>query len=195
VGASGVATVAGGSGDGVAGVTAGATGPAGGGTRVAAAGAAPTAGGVSEDDVAHIVGTTVAKMADMKATLAGVQAAETSLLRPQLHLPKDVQSLGKQPMRTLEAHTLPELVYILPELAVESCELDELPVGKEATVEHRRAMLHLLQTRVASFRTFVKSPLPSLDASCGEQLATFKTLDEEQLEKALRGELASEEIT
>ncbi|KAK3262463.1 hypothetical protein CYMTET_28684 [Cymbomonas tetramitiformis] len=122
-------------------------------------------------------------------------------------------------------------------LAAEECELDELPAGKEATQEHWRAFVHLLQARVSEFQQFVKAKVPSfqmsdvmvasffrkrkhvhgdsdeeearaagggsarlppLDAARREQLAalgsSFRTVNEDQLARALRGELAPEDI-
>ncbi|KAK3243606.1 hypothetical protein CYMTET_46761 [Cymbomonas tetramitiformis] len=127
--------------------------------------------------------------------------------------------------------------YVLPELRAEECELDELPAGREATVEHWRAFVHLLQARVGEFQRFVKSQVPSfiisdvmvssfftkrkrgtfeddeeearaagggrglvppLDATRRDCLATlgegFRTVNEEQLARALRGELAQEDV-
>ncbi|KAK3235626.1 hypothetical protein CYMTET_54187 [Cymbomonas tetramitiformis] len=162
---------------------------------------------------------------------------EAAKLRPQLTLLKSTHPFGKLPMKTLEVNAFPPMVYALPELAEEECELDELPVGKEATVEHWRAFVHLLQAQVAEFQRFVKSKVPSFPLTdvmqytffkkrkrvtfegdeeearaagggCGllpplgaarrEHLATlgssFKTVNEEQLARALRGELAPEDV-
>ncbi|KAK3280393.1 hypothetical protein CYMTET_11763 [Cymbomonas tetramitiformis] len=140
-------------------------------------------------------------------------------------------------MRTLEAHAFDPLVYVLPELRAEECELDELPAGRKATVEHWRAFVHLLQAWVGEFQRFVKSQVPSfaisdvmvnsffkkrkrvtfegeeeeakaagggrgllppLNATRRNHLATlgagFRTVNEEQLARALRGELAPEDV-
>ncbi|KAK3260335.1 hypothetical protein CYMTET_30696 [Cymbomonas tetramitiformis] len=82
---------------------------------------------------------------------------EAAKLRPQLTLLKEIHPFGKLPMKALEANAFPAMVYALPELATEECELDELPAGKEATQEHWRAFVHLLQARVGDFQHFVKS--------------------------------------
>ncbi|KAK3283330.1 hypothetical protein CYMTET_8966 [Cymbomonas tetramitiformis] len=140
-------------------------------------------------------------------------------------------------MKAFEANAFPAMVYALPELAAEECELDELPAGKEATQEHWRAVVHMLQARVSEFQMFVKAKVPSfqlsdvtvpsffrkrkrvhgdsdeeearaaeggsarlppLDAARREQLAalgsSFRTVNEDQLARALRGELAPEDI-
>ncbi|KAK3278100.1 hypothetical protein CYMTET_13940 [Cymbomonas tetramitiformis] len=76
---------------------------------------------------------------------------EAARLRPQLGPLRDVHPFGKAPMKSLEAHAFEPLVYVLPELREEECELDELPAGREATVEHWRAFVHLLQARVGDF--------------------------------------------
>ncbi|KAK3239922.1 hypothetical protein CYMTET_50184, partial [Cymbomonas tetramitiformis] len=158
---------------------------------------------------------------------------EAAKLRPQLTLLKSIHPFGKLPIKALEAHAFPPMVYALPELTEGECELDELPVGKEVTVEHWRAFVHLLQARVAEFQRFVKSKVPSfpltdvmpstffkkrkrvtfegdeeeawaagggrgllppLDTARREHLATlgstFKTVNEDQLARALHGELA-----
>ncbi|KAK3283331.1 hypothetical protein CYMTET_8967 [Cymbomonas tetramitiformis] len=140
-------------------------------------------------------------------------------------------------MKAFEANAFPAMVYALPELAAEECELDELPAGKEATQEHWRAFVHMLQARVSEFQMFVKAKVPSfqlsdvtvpsffrkrkrvhgdsdeeearaagggsarlppLDAARREQLAalgsSFRTVNEDQLARALRAELAPEDI-
>ncbi|KAK3270341.1 hypothetical protein CYMTET_21262 [Cymbomonas tetramitiformis] len=162
---------------------------------------------------------------------------EAARLRPQLTTLRGVHPFGKTPMRTLEAHAFEPLAFILPEVRVEECELDELPPGSEATLEHWRAFVHLLQARVGEFQRFVKSQvptfpisdvmvasffrkrkrvtfegdeeearaagggrgaLPPLDAARRDRLATlgagFRTVNEEQLARALRGELAPEDV-
>ncbi|KAK3251103.1 hypothetical protein CYMTET_39559 [Cymbomonas tetramitiformis] len=162
---------------------------------------------------------------------------EAATLRPQLTALRGVHPFGKAPMRTLEAHAFEPLVFILPELRVEECELDELPPGSEATLEHWRAFVHLLQARVGEFQRFVKShvptlpvsdvmvptffrkrkrvsftqeeeearaaggghgALPVLDHARRGHLAAlgegFRTVNEEQLARALRGELAPEDV-
>ncbi|KAK3289232.1 hypothetical protein CYMTET_3323 [Cymbomonas tetramitiformis] len=162
---------------------------------------------------------------------------EAAKLWPQLTALRTIHPFGKTPMRTLEAHAFEPLAYILPELRAEECELDELPPGSEATVEHWRAFVHLLQARVGEFQRFVKSQVPSfpitdvmvpsffrkrkrvtfegeeeearaaggghgslppLDAARRDRLATlgagFRTVNEEQLARALRGELAPEDV-
>ncbi|KAK3253809.1 hypothetical protein CYMTET_36958 [Cymbomonas tetramitiformis] len=137
---------------------------------------------------------------------------EAARLRPQLGLLRDVHPFGKAPMKSLEAHAFePLLVYVLPALQTEECELDELPAGQEATVEHWRAFVHLLQARVGEFQRFVKSSqVPSftisdvmLELTCTDgqnwEAALLekwkKTVNEEQLARALRGELAPEDVT
>ncbi|KAK3243421.1 hypothetical protein CYMTET_46924 [Cymbomonas tetramitiformis] len=111
-----------------------------------------------------------------------------------------VHPFGKAPMRSLEAHAFEPLVYMLPELRSEECELDELPAGREATVEHWRAFVHLLQARVGEFQRFVKSQAPSFVLS-DVMVDSFSsksesgTVNEEQLARALRGELAPEDVT
>ncbi|KAK3232623.1 hypothetical protein CYMTET_57039 [Cymbomonas tetramitiformis] len=104
-------------------------------------------------------------------------------------------------MKALEAKAFPAMVYALPELAAEECELDELPAGKETKQEHWRAFVHLLQAfeRVPAFRQVEGSALlPPLDAARREQLAalgsSFRTVNEDHLARALRGELAPEDI-
>ncbi|KAK3266874.1 hypothetical protein CYMTET_24535 [Cymbomonas tetramitiformis] len=88
---------------------------------------------------------------------------EAAKLCPQLTLLKEIHPFGKLPMKALEANAFPAMVYALPELAAEECELDELPAGKEATQKHWRAFVHLLQARVGEFQHFVKSkPLQRL---------------------------------
>ncbi|KAK3234400.1 hypothetical protein CYMTET_55342 [Cymbomonas tetramitiformis] len=162
---------------------------------------------------------------------------EAAKLRPQLTALRGVHPFSKTPMRTLEAHAFEPLAFILPELQAEECELDELPPGAEATLEHWRAFVHLLQARVGEFQRFVKSQvptfpisdvmvasffrkrkrvtfegdeeearaaggghgaLPPLDAARRDRLATlgagFRTVNEEQLARALRGELAPEDV-
>eukprot|EP00854_Cymbomonas_tetramitiformis_P034024 gene34024-biopygen4051 len=141
------------------------------------------------------------------------------------------------PTTAAPAHAFEPLVFVLPELRAEECELDELPPGAEATLEHWRAFVHLLQARVGEIQRFVKSQrptvpisdvmaasffrkrkrvtfegeeeevraaggghgaLPPLDAARRDRLATlgagFRTVDEEQLARALRGELAPEDV-
>ncbi|KAK3238425.1 hypothetical protein CYMTET_51559 [Cymbomonas tetramitiformis] len=162
---------------------------------------------------------------------------EAAKLRPQLTALRGVHPFGKAPMHTLEAHAFDPLAYILPELRAEECELDELPPGSEATLEHWRAFVHLLQARLGEFQRFVKSQvptfpildvmvasffrkrkrvtfeseeeearaaggghgaLPPLDAARRDRLATlgagFRTVNEEQLARARRGELAPEDV-
>eukprot|EP00854_Cymbomonas_tetramitiformis_P007961 gene7961-biopygen8040 len=185
------------------------------------------------DSLATTEGWDMAKCAQACADLVH----EAAKLRSQLTLLKGIHPFGKLPMKALEANAFPAMVYALPELAEEECELDELPTGKEATVEHWRAFVHILQARVGEFQRFVKSKVPSfpltdvmpatffkkrkrvtfdgeeeearaagggsgllppLDAARREHLAalgsTFKTVNEEQLVRALRGELAPEEM-
>eukprot|EP00854_Cymbomonas_tetramitiformis_P001386 gene1386-biopygen1236 len=162
---------------------------------------------------------------------------EAARLCPQLTNLRNIHPFGKAPMRTLEAHAFDPLVYVLPELRAEECELDELPAGRKATVEHWRAFVHLLQAWVGEFQRFVKSQVPSfaisdvmvnsffkkrkrvtfegeeeeakaagggrgllppLNATRRNHLATlgagFRTVNEEQLARALRGELAPEDV-
>ena len=162
---------------------------------------------------------------------------EAARLRPQLTALRGIHTFGKAPMRTLEAHAFDPLVYALPELRAEECELDELPPGVQASLEHWRAFVHLLQARVGEFQRFVKSQVPSfpvsdvmvgaffrkrkrvtfggeeedaraagggrgalppLDPARRDRLATlgegFRTVNEEQLARALRGELAPEDV-
>ncbi|KAK3258721.1 hypothetical protein CYMTET_32248 [Cymbomonas tetramitiformis] len=109
---------------------------------------------------------------------------EAPRLRSQLGLLKDAP-FGKLPMKSLEAHAFPAMVYMLPELAVESCELDEHLAGKEATVDPWRALVDLLQARVVRFQLFVMK---------AGGAGGFKTVNDEQLERALRGELAPGDI-
>ncbi|KAK3267852.1 hypothetical protein CYMTET_23616 [Cymbomonas tetramitiformis] len=185
------------------------------------------------DSLATTEGWDMAKCAQACADLVH----EAAKLRSQLTLLKGIHPFGKLPMKALEVNAFPAMVYALPELPEEECELDELPTGKEATVEHWRAFVHILQARVGEFQRFVKSKVPSfpltdvmpatffkkrkrvtfdgeeeearaagggsgllppLDAARREHLAalgsTFKTVNEEQLVRALRGELAPEEM-
>ncbi|KAK3237110.1 hypothetical protein CYMTET_52776 [Cymbomonas tetramitiformis] len=101
------------------------------------------------------------------------------------------------------------MVHVLPELKEEECELDELPAGREATLEHSGAFVHLLQARVADFQQFVKSKVPTflltdvLKSSFlnkrkrvhfEEDEDGFKTVNEEQPARELRGELAPENV-
>ncbi|KAK3258798.1 hypothetical protein CYMTET_32172 [Cymbomonas tetramitiformis] len=240
----------GGPGGGVPAGAAGAQGAFGVGT-VASAAAAPGAGAHAMDPqsiaaaIAAAVGAKFDALGEQLATLeaqrlaaGGAPAAcadlvhEAAKLRPQLTALRTVHPFGKTPMRTLEAHAFEPLAYILPELRAEECEMDELPPGSEATVEHWRAFVHLLQARVGEFQRFVKSQVPTFTISDvmvasffkkhkrvtfeGEEeearaaggghrslppldrLATlgagFRTVNEEQLARALRGELAPEDV-
>eukprot|EP00854_Cymbomonas_tetramitiformis_P002581 gene2581-biopygen2513 len=185
------------------------------------------------DSVATVEGWDVPRCLQACADLVH----EAAKLPPQLTALRTVHPFGKTPMRTLEAHAFEPLAYILPELRAEECELDELPPGSEATVEHWHAFVHLLQARVGEFQRFVKSQvptfpisdvmvasffkkrkrvtfegeeeearaaggghgsLPPLDAAHRDRLATlgagFRTVNEEQLARALRGELAPEDV-
>ncbi|KAK3263307.1 hypothetical protein CYMTET_27877 [Cymbomonas tetramitiformis] len=185
------------------------------------------------DSIATIESWDVARCSQACADLVH----EAAKLRPQLTLLKEIHPFGKLPMKALEANAFPAMVSALPELATEECELDELPAGKEATQEHWRAFVHLLQARVGEFQLLVKSKVPSfpltdvivasffkkrkrvqfegeeeearaagggsallppLNAARREQLAalgsSFRTVNEEQLARALRGELAPEDI-
>ncbi|KAK3233889.1 hypothetical protein CYMTET_55838 [Cymbomonas tetramitiformis] len=151
------------------------------------------------DSIATIEGWDMAKCAQACADLVH----EAAKLRSQLTLLNGIHPFGKLPMKAVEALAFPAMVYALPELAEEECERDELLVGKEATFEHWRAFVHLLQARVGEFQCFVKSKeeearaagggrglLPPLDAAHREQLAalgsSFRTVNEEQLARALR---------
>ncbi|KAK3286796.1 hypothetical protein CYMTET_5665 [Cymbomonas tetramitiformis] len=131
---------------------------------------------------------------------------EAARLHPQLTRFKEMHSFGKLPMKTLEAQEFKMMVYILPELAVERCEVDELPAGKEATVEHWRAFVHLLQTRVAEFqrgrggglgggRETSISPTSGRCPSDAVLGGNLQTVNDEQLARALRGELSPEYIS
>ncbi|KAK3254331.1 hypothetical protein CYMTET_36455 [Cymbomonas tetramitiformis] len=96
-------------------------------------------------------------------------------------------------MKALEANAFPPMVYVLPELAEEECELDELPAGKEATVEHWRAFVHLLQAQVAEFQRFVKSKVPSfplMDVMPKKRKCVTFEGDEEEARAARGGRLA-----
>ncbi|KAK3260356.1 hypothetical protein CYMTET_30682, partial [Cymbomonas tetramitiformis] len=135
------------------------------------------------DSVATAEGWDVAKCSQACADFVH----EAAKLRLQLTLLKGIHPFGKLPMKALEANAFPAMVYALPELAEEECELDELPAGKEATQEHWRAFVHMLQARVSEFQMFVKSKLAALGSS-------FRTVNEDQLARALRGELAPEDI-
>ncbi|KAK3267637.1 hypothetical protein CYMTET_23820, partial [Cymbomonas tetramitiformis] len=211
---------------------------------VAPAGASLLSGGVAPPEAELLARA----LRDSMATVESWDVARCSLacadlvheaakLRPQLTLLKEIHPFGKLPMKALEANAFPAMVYALPELAVEECELDELSAGMEATQEHWRAFVHLLHARVGEFQHFVKSKVPSfpltdvmvasffkkrkrvqcddeeeearaagggsallppLDAARREQLAalgsSFRTVDEDQLVTALRGELAPEDI-
>ncbi|KAK3276403.1 hypothetical protein CYMTET_15514 [Cymbomonas tetramitiformis] len=97
------------------------------------------------------------KFAQVEAWACADLVHETAKLRSQLTLLKGIHPFGKLPMKALEANAFPAMVYALPELAEEECELDELPAGKEATQEHWRAFVHMLQARVSEFQMFVKS--------------------------------------
>ncbi|KAK3263302.1 hypothetical protein CYMTET_27884 [Cymbomonas tetramitiformis] len=131
---------------------------------VAPAGASLLGGGVAppeaellaralRDSVATVEGWDVARCSLACADLVH----EAAKLRPQLTLLKEIHPFSKLPMKALEANAFPAMVYALPELAAEECELDELPAGKKATQEHWRAFVHLLQERVGEFQLFVKS--------------------------------------
>ncbi|KAK3252544.1 hypothetical protein CYMTET_38157 [Cymbomonas tetramitiformis] len=239
-----VLAAGGGPGGGVSAGTAGAHGVLGAGT-VASAAAAPSAGAPS------LTASVLAAAVDPHAIAAAIAVAVGEKLdafgerlrvleaRGCLGLLRAVHSFGKAPMKSLEAHVFDPLVHVLPELRADECELDELPAGREAMVEHWRAFVHLLQDRVGEFQQFVKSQvqsfvaisdvmvasffkkrkritfegeeeearaaggghgsLPPLDASRRGRLATlgagFRTVNEEQLARALRGELAPEDVT
>ncbi|KAK3240239.1 hypothetical protein CYMTET_49912 [Cymbomonas tetramitiformis] len=146
------------------------------GSRIAsleARGAAPAGASLSSGGVAPPEAELLARaLRDSMATVEGWDVArcsracadlvhEAAKLRPQLTLLKEIHPFGKLPMKALEANAFPAMVYALPELAAEECELDELPAGKEATQEHWRAFVHLLQARVGEFQHFVKSKVPS----------------------------------
>ncbi|KAK3287958.1 hypothetical protein CYMTET_4566 [Cymbomonas tetramitiformis] len=161
--------------------------------------------------------------------------AEAGALRQHLSELKEEHSFGKHPMRELEAHRFEPLVFVIPELGEEECELDELPAGREASQEHWRARVHLLQGSVSQYQTFVKGRRPAVvisdvlapgffkkrkrtlfEESEGEPAAgpakegqpltaekraelarmgaAWRTVDEETLAKAIRGELDPEEI-
>ncbi|KAK3260900.1 hypothetical protein CYMTET_30167 [Cymbomonas tetramitiformis] len=222
------------------------------GSRIAhleARGAAPAGASLLSGGVAPPEAELLARaLRDSVATVESWDVARCSLacadlvheaakLRPQLTLLKEMHPFGKLPMKALEANAFPMMVYALPELAAEECELDELPAGKEATQEHWRAFVHLLKACVGEFQHFVKSKVPSfpmtdvmvasffkkrkrvqfdgdeedaraagggsallppLDAAHREQLAalgsSFRTINEDQLARALRGEVAPEDI-
>ncbi|KAK3266453.1 hypothetical protein CYMTET_24925 [Cymbomonas tetramitiformis] len=211
---------------------------------VAPAGAPLLGGGVPPPEaelLARALRDTVATAEGWDVTRCSLACAdlvhEAAKLRPQLTLLKEIHPFGKLPMKALEANAFPAMVYALPELAAEECELDELPAGKEATQKHWMAFVHLLQARVSEFQQFVKAKVPSfqlsdvmvasffrkrkrvhgdsdeeeaqatgggsarlppLDAARREQLAalgsSFRTVNEDQLARALRGELAPEDI-
>ncbi|KAK3240713.1 hypothetical protein CYMTET_49467 [Cymbomonas tetramitiformis] len=146
------------------------------GSRIAsleARGAAPAGASLLSGGVAPPEAELLARaLRDSVATVEGWDVARCSLacadlvheaakLRPQLTLRKEIHPFGKLPMKALEANAFPTMVYALPELAAEECELNELPTGKEATQEHWRAFVHLLQARVGEFQHFVKSKVPS----------------------------------
>ncbi|KAK3233152.1 hypothetical protein CYMTET_56540 [Cymbomonas tetramitiformis] len=99
---------------------------------------------------------------------------EAALLCPHLTAFRTDHSFGKQPLRLLEAHAFPELVFVLPELETEEWELDELPPGSEATLEHCRVRVHLLQARVAEFKSFVKYKVPAVLVTDVLQPSFFK---------------------
>ncbi|KAK3263070.1 hypothetical protein CYMTET_28110 [Cymbomonas tetramitiformis] len=125
---------------------------------------------------------------------------EVSRFRPQLTLLKDIHSFGKLPMKALEANAFAHMQYVLSELAEEECELDELPAGREATLEHwKRKRVHFDEDEEeARAAGGGRGLLPPLDAARREHLATlgsdFKTVNDEQLARALHGDLASEDI-
>ncbi|KAK3269707.1 hypothetical protein CYMTET_21875 [Cymbomonas tetramitiformis] len=125
-------------------------------------------------------------------------------------------------MKALEANAFVPMVHALPELKEEECELDELPAGREARVaEFQRFVKSKVPTfpltdmlKSTFFRkrkrvTFEGDEeearaagggrgFPPLDAARREHLATLgsgiKTVNEEQLARALRGELALEDV-
>ncbi|KAK3243613.1 hypothetical protein CYMTET_46744 [Cymbomonas tetramitiformis] len=109
------------------------------------------------DSIATVEGWDISRCSQASTDLV----YEAARLRPQLRLLRAVHSFGKAPIKSLEAHAFDPLVHVLPELREEECELDELPAGREATVEHWRAFVHLLQGRVGKFQRFVKSQVPS----------------------------------
>ncbi|KAK3245736.1 hypothetical protein CYMTET_44713, partial [Cymbomonas tetramitiformis] len=159
---------AGGPGAGVLSGTAGATTGLGIGT---AATVSPTpAATVDPDAIAAAIATALGTRLDALGTrIASLEARggrrqacadlvhEAAKLRSQLTLLKGIHPFGKLPMKALEANAFPAMVYALPELVAEECELDELPAGKEATQEHLRAFVHMLQARVSEFQMFVKA--------------------------------------
>ncbi|KAK3287293.1 hypothetical protein CYMTET_5187 [Cymbomonas tetramitiformis] len=141
--------------------TVGATGTPGIGTAAAAA--------VSPDVIAAAIATAFGtKLGDFSARLTSLACAdlvhEAAMLRPQLIFvaEADTRPFGKLPMETrVEANAFAPMVYVFPELTEEECELDELPTGMEATLEHWREVVHIFQARVADFQQFVKSKAPT----------------------------------
>eukprot|EP00854_Cymbomonas_tetramitiformis_P007899 gene7899-biopygen7974 len=142
-------------------------------------------------------------------------------LKPELTALRGLHAYGKQPMRELETHRFPVLVHAMPQLAADECDSEELPAGHEASDKDWRVQVHTLCIRVAEFQACVKSHrpalpisdvmrdesfkrrtrsalLPSLDAARRAQLAAmgepFKTVDDETLSRALRGEIMPEGI-
>ncbi|KAK3279262.1 hypothetical protein CYMTET_12844 [Cymbomonas tetramitiformis] len=187
------------------------------------------------DSVATVEGWDVARCSQACADLVH----EAAKLRPQLTLLKEIRPFEKLPMKALEANAFPAILYApCPNSRRRSASWTNSQLeNEEATEEHWRAFVHLLQARVRDFQKFVKSKVPSfpltdvmatsffkkrkrvtfegeedearavgggiallppLDAARRGQLAalgsSFRTVNEEQLARALRGDLTPEEI-
>ncbi|KAK3247588.1 hypothetical protein CYMTET_42916 [Cymbomonas tetramitiformis] len=227
-------TVAGsGSGGGVPARAAGATGSSGTGTVAPATAVDPNAIAAAIASALHgrldALGERLSSLEAQRSTAGGRSGAVLGGADPaeavQLRYP------GGSCIRAIGVR------IVLPELGAEECELDELLAGREATVEHWRAFVHLLQAQVGEFQRFVKAHvptfpimdvmvasffkkrkrvtfegdeeearaaggghglLPPLDAARRNRLATlgagFRTVNEEQLARALRSDLAPEDV-
>ncbi|KAK3253502.1 hypothetical protein CYMTET_37249 [Cymbomonas tetramitiformis] len=91
------------------------------------------------------------------------------------------------------------MVHVLPELKEEECELDELPARRESLFFKKRKRANFEEDEEeARAAGGGRGLLPPLDAARREHLATvgsgFKTVNEEQLARALRGDLAPEDV-
>ncbi|KAK3270853.1 hypothetical protein CYMTET_20768 [Cymbomonas tetramitiformis] len=107
-----------------------------------------------------------------QACMALIQEAVE--LSPQLTALRGAHPFTKQSMRSLEAQCFPALVYSLPKLALEECDLNELLARKEATVEDWRVRVHLLRAQVTEYQAFIKERVPSFPITDVMQDSFFK---------------------
>ncbi|KAK3279163.1 hypothetical protein CYMTET_12939 [Cymbomonas tetramitiformis] len=124
----------------------------------------------------------------------------------------------KRPGQALEAHDFPEMVWARPMLEDEGCDIDELPMGFEASTEDWCVLAHLLRERVTAMQVFARSKDPGaafedvMDDSLArkrarsppaaakrahfdpEVAAGLRTVTEEQSQQALNGTLTPESV-